>query len=219
MSRVFLSHSSADKSLVASVASSLGGDVAWIDTAEIEWGDIFLERIEEGIRESAHFVLFWSQAASKSEWVRLETHMGFIRALRDKALRFAVVRLDDTQIPLRLEPFQFLDVSSLSSHARAPRVVEALRSFISTSVSPVRHRFVNRNSEIARIETAIDSGLRSLLIVRGFQGVGKRSLVSEALSRLYRGSEAITIRATDSTSWTEFALSLGAVTGSEDTVY
>ena len=70
--RAFLSHSSADKLIVVGVHSELEPDSTWLDRAEIEWGDLFLEKIADGIQLATDFVLFWSKAASKSEWVRIE---------------------------------------------------------------------------------------------------------------------------------------------------
>jgi hypothetical protein len=46
--RAFLSHSSADKAIVVGVQSELEPDSTWLDRAEIEWGDLFLEKIAEG---------------------------------------------------------------------------------------------------------------------------------------------------------------------------
>jgi hypothetical protein len=63
---------SVDKEVVISVYKGLEKDSIWLDRAEIEWGDLFLERIAEGIASATDFVLFWSTNASKSEWVRLE---------------------------------------------------------------------------------------------------------------------------------------------------
>jgi hypothetical protein len=73
--RVFLSHSSTDKVVVEAIYKNLGADAAWLDKAEIEWGDLFLEKITEGIEKASDFVLFWSKSSQKSEWVRLELNM------------------------------------------------------------------------------------------------------------------------------------------------
>lgn len=59
--RAFLSHSSADKTIVIGVQSGLETDSTWLDRAEIEWGDLFLERIADGIKSATDFVLFWSR--------------------------------------------------------------------------------------------------------------------------------------------------------------
>jgi hypothetical protein len=68
--RAFLSHSSVDKTIVIGVHKGLEAESTWLDRAEIEWGEMFLEKIAEGITSATDFVLFWSKNASKSEWVR-----------------------------------------------------------------------------------------------------------------------------------------------------
>ena len=88
--KAFLSHSSKDKALVTKVFEELGRDATWIDRAEIEWGDLFLEKIAKGVEEASDFVLFWSSASKESEWVRLELHMAFIQMLTEKAIRLFV---------------------------------------------------------------------------------------------------------------------------------
>jgi hypothetical protein len=102
--RAFLSHSSVDKAIVIGVHEGLEAESTWLDRAEIEWGEMFLEKIAEGITSASDFVLFWSKNASLSEWVRLEINVAFIQALRRKAIRLRVVLLDDTPLPAYLEP-------------------------------------------------------------------------------------------------------------------
>ena len=46
--RAFLSHASADKTLVLAVHNALEPMTTWLDRAEIEWGDVFLEKILAG---------------------------------------------------------------------------------------------------------------------------------------------------------------------------
>ena len=116
--RAFLSHSSVDKAIVVGVQSELELDSTWLDRAEIEWGDLFLEKIAEGIRLATDFVLFWSKAASKSEWVRIEINMAFIQALRKKAIRLRVITLDETPLPLYLQPFHVFSVVGSVSPCR-----------------------------------------------------------------------------------------------------
>ena len=118
--RAFLSHASADKELVLAVHDALEPLTAWLDRAEIELGDLFLEKIEDGIRNASDFVLFWSKASAASEFVRLEVHMAFIQALESRAIRLRVIRLDDTPLPLRLKPSSTCRSSTLP--IRSPRL-------------------------------------------------------------------------------------------------
>ena len=202
----FLSHSSVDKSIVTAVHDALHPGSAWLDRAEIEWGDLFIERIEAAIESASDFVLFWSADAAKSNWVQLETHMAFIRMLKGRAIRIRVVRLDDTEVPLRFEPFQFLSVAR--SNDRVEDIVKALREALSQPSSGQRHRFLNRNEELARVEELINDTETRAVLLHGFKGVGKASTVTEALRRFYEGASAVTLTVGPSTGPAEAALTL-----------
>lgn len=181
--RAFLSHSSLDKKIVIAVHEALEKDSTWLDRAEIEWGDLFLEKITDGIKSATDFVLFWSEAASKSEWVRLEVNMAFIQSLRQKAIRLRVVRLDKTPLPLHLQPFQSFSVVDSSNPAKD--IIGKLLPLLREPIRSARAKFVNRNDEVSRIESAVDSADVSIAWLFGFTGVGKGSLVNEAVMKTF----------------------------------
>lgn len=206
--RAFLSHSSANKTIVIAVRDALEKDATWLDRAEIEWGDLFLEKITEGLSSATDFVLFWSATAAKSQWVRLEINMAFIQALRHKAIRLRVVVLDDTPLPLYLQPFHVLSVVG-SSHP-AEEIVAKLSPLLREPVRSARARFLNRHSEIASIEDAVDDPEVYAAWLFGFTGIGKTSLVHEALRRIFEGSDFVNIGVTEGTGFVELALALNA---------
>ena len=204
--KAFLSHSSADKAFVISVYDALAPGSTWLDRAEIEWGSKFLDKIEEGIEASTDFVLFWSKAAADSAWVAFEMHMAFMELLNRRAIRFRVIRLDDTPLPLRLEPFHFLSVAD--SEDPLSTVVSELRTALNQPSHGVRHRFLNRNSELARIEDLINEPDTRVVVLQGFQGIGKQSLASESLRRFFDNASVVDITVTPGVGPTELALQL-----------
>jgi tetratricopeptide (TPR) repeat protein len=206
--RAFLSHSSADKAVVVAVQSELEPDSTWLDRAEIEWGDLFLEKIADGIRLASDFVLFWSRAASKSEWVRIEINMAFIQALRKKAIRLRVIALDDTALPLYLAPYHVLSVVGTASPSA--EILQKLRPLLREPVGSVRSRFVNRHDEIAKIEAAVDDPDFRAVWAFGFTGAGKISVIQEALKRIFEGAEVVHVDVTQGTGFVELALNLAA---------
>ena len=206
--RAFLSHSSADKAIVVSVHRELAAESTWLDRAEIEWGDLFLERIADGIRQSTDFVLFWSRAASKSEWVRIEINMAFIQALRQKAIRLRVVTLDDTPLPLYLQPYHVFSV--VASASPASEILNKLKPLLREPVGSVRSRFVNRHDEIAKIEAAVDDPDFRAIWAFGFTGVGKTSVIQAALKRIFEGVNIVQVDVTQGTGFVELALDLSA---------
>ena len=204
--KAFLSHSSADKSFVVAVYDALRPESVWIDRAEIEWGDVFLERIEEGVKSSTDFVLFWSTSSAKSEWVRLEINMAFIRALNERAIRIRVVQLDATELPLRLKHFHCLSVARSSSPVED--LVASLKKVLSERPQGVRHRFLNRNSDLDRIEQMVNDAETCVILLQGFQGIGKTALANESVRRFFEGASAVEIAVTAGTGPTELALQL-----------
>ena len=206
--RAFLSHSSADKAIVVAVHSELEPDSTWLDRAEIEWGELFLERIADGIRQATDFVLFWSKAASKSEWVRVEINMAFIQALRQKAIRLRVIRLDDTPLPLYLQPYHVFSV--VGSASPSSEILMKLKPLLREPVGSVRSRFVNRHDEIAKIEAAVDDPDFRAVWAFGFTGVGKTSVIREALKRIFEGANIVQIEVSQGTGFVELALALSA---------
>ena len=202
----FLSHSSKDKDFVLKVYDAFGPDRLWLDRAEIEWGDQFVDKIEEAIERTTDFVLFWSAHSAASEWVKLEVNMAFMQMLKRRAIRFRIVRLDQTELPLRLEQFHYLSVSQ--SDDPIGEVVSALRTALRQPRQGVRHRFLNRNSELGRIEDMVNDGDTKVIVLNGFQGIGKVSLAREALRRFFEGASIVEVSARPGVGSVEIALSL-----------
>ena len=205
---IFISYSSADRAIVDAVYEGLDNDSVWIDRAEIEWGDLFLETISRALSQATDFLLFWSVNSKDSGWVRLELNMAFIRMMEENAIRLRVVRLDDTEVPLHLKTYHLLDVSQ--SARPVDEIVRAVTNLPSSPKRLQRHRFLNRNDELERIEHAIDHGQSHLLLLAGFAGIGKESLAREALRRFFPSAQFVHVNVTEGTGMTEFALYLNA---------
>ena len=84
MIKAFLSHTSVDKDLVGLVHKKLTASNAWYDAANIENGESIPEKINEGLRIATHYVLFWSENAKNSPWVKAELNAAFVRFLASK---------------------------------------------------------------------------------------------------------------------------------------
>lgn len=204
--RAFFSYSSTDRAIVRTVYDALRPGAAWLDHAEIEWGDRFLEVIARGIESASDFVLFWSAAAAQSEYVRHETHMAFVRMLQEHAIRIKVVLLDGTELPLHLRPFHFLSVAD--SENPAEKITSALQIALSQPPSGTRHRFLNRNKELDRIESLINDVETRVVLLHGFKGAGKGATVTEALRRFFDGVSVVTLAVGPGTGPAELALQL-----------
>lgn len=175
-SRFFISHSGTDKALAVEVADLLRPE-AWVDLYEIDVGDILLEEIARGIEQATDFVLLWSVNSSASRWVRFEFHMAFIRWLEENALNLRIVSIDRSEVPLYFRPFL-----QLRNVRNAAQISEGLSG--RPPKLPATRSFVNRSSEIGRVEQAFYSPELRHVWAWGVQGIGKRSMLRQAFSRL-----------------------------------
>ena len=204
--KAFLSHSSADKDFVIQVYDALEPECVWLDRAEIEWGNVFLEKIEAGIKAATDFILFWSRHSARSPWVDVELNMAFMELVLRRAIRLRIVRLDTAELPLRLEPYHHLSVAD--SPTPVTDVIDALREVLAQPTQGTRNRFLNRHSELERIEDMILDLETKAIILRGLQGIGKGALAIEALRRFFEGASVVEVDVSRGVGPTELALRL-----------
>ncbi|MEM9556094.1 MAG: toll/interleukin-1 receptor domain-containing protein [Acidobacteriota bacterium] len=110
----FLSHSSADKYVVRTVATLLHslGIETWFDEWEILPGDRITKRIEEGLSKAEVIVVFLSAAAADSRWVEEESHNALYQAVSGSGYRILPVLLEPCQVPLLLQNYRRIEVGS-----------------------------------------------------------------------------------------------------------
>lgn len=181
MVKAFLSHTSSDKDLVGLVHKKLSKKNAWYDAANIENGESIPEKINEGLRNATHYVLFWSKQASESVWVQVELNAAFVRLLANKC-RFIIFTLDDTLLPELLQPYKYDKIDKTNLDAAASKIVEIILS--QEGAESKLSEFVNRTKEIGQIEELARSGYK-FIILNGILGIGKSSLAEKALQWLY----------------------------------
>lgn len=119
MAKVFLSYSRDDTAQVRPIAACLErvGHQVWWDE-HISGGEQFAEAIEKALQDADVIVAIWSEAASRSPWVRDEAAAG-----RDSG-RLVPVTLDGSLPPLGFRQYQTIDLSRskgrLNAKALAP---------------------------------------------------------------------------------------------------
>jgi hypothetical protein len=71
---VFLSHSSADKSIIKQIVSDFRKENinVWVDHEQINFGDNITGKIEEGLKKSKFIIVALSKNLGKSNWCRAE---------------------------------------------------------------------------------------------------------------------------------------------------
>lgn len=148
MTKLFVSHSSRDDSLVRDLRAALAdhGQEVWIDSRELRGGDPLWSSIQQGIEEASDFVVVVSPDALQSKWVGQELrHALELRKQRgqDRFRVFALV-LDGTKLGV-LETFFgeepiYLPVSSgaggVEAAMNAILVALGLRRPVDVAVTP-----------------------------------------------------------------------------------
>jgi hypothetical protein len=71
----------------------------WLCEVDVELGDNFVAKIEEGLREADLTVLFWSPEAARSAWTHLEWTLVTAREISESRTRLGLVLLRDCAVP------------------------------------------------------------------------------------------------------------------------
>jgi tetratricopeptide (TPR) repeat protein len=177
--KAFLSHSSANKDFVETVATHLGRQFCVFDKQCFKSGVEFKDSIEKGLNDSSLFVLFASPQALESIWVQFEIAEAFYSVVQKRLHRVLVVILGDSvrvsQLPEWLRRAKAIVVSSPKQTAREIRL--HLNELFRTEKQPL---FIGRTAEIAQAEQELlstQSGIpgRFLAFV-GLPQIGRRSI-------------------------------------------
>lgn len=123
MAKVFISHcwDKADLEISAKLDELLRRDGAktWIDEEKLEGGDNLPERICEALDWCEILVMVWSEAASKSKWVKAE----WTSVFNEK--RIIPCRVDETNLPRLLKNNLYIDFRNFDNGYR--RLLKALK--------------------------------------------------------------------------------------------
>ena len=114
----FLSHNSADKPWVIRLKDELQkqGLKVWLDQNEIRPGDLFVEALERGIKESKSVVLVVSPEAMTSGWVKEEYSRAFALAQSpNEPVQLIPIILRDAELPGFLKNRSWVDFRDESS--------------------------------------------------------------------------------------------------------
>ncbi len=108
--RVFVSHSTRDLEHVVELLQLEEGDgyraEYFIAKESINHGEEWRQELYGQLEHCEVFVLFWSRAASESEWVAEELDLALKRRERGEDIRILPRTIDDTPLPTGLEAYQ-----------------------------------------------------------------------------------------------------------------
>ncbi|MBZ9806915.1 toll/interleukin-1 receptor domain-containing protein [Mesorhizobium sp. ESP-6-2] len=199
----FLSHSSTDKASFISIVADRLGDRAVYDGYNFESGMNTLDEIMRGLSESEVFVLFISNAALESAWVKKEIVIAKPMLDASTIKRFLPILIDknvdhtDPRIPKWIT--ENYNLRFVAKPTVAVRRITTVFNQLSLGVHPKldarRKLFVGRNKELDRIERRIDDyskPLPSALLISGMREIGRKSLLLHSLRKVNKISSTYT---------------------------
>lgn len=195
MEKVFLSHSSKDKPFVEYIANKFGKDVCVYDAMCFEAGMKNLDEIFNGLDKTGIFVLFISDAALDSDWVKREIRAAEERLNHDASKLSQIfpiiidssIRYDDPRIPDFLK--RGTTSYNLRTILRAPIAYRKIKAQLVNRLlrndlqySSAYGFFYGRNAEIGKFKSRVDgaSGLK-VALAAGIPGIGRCSYLVQAL--------------------------------------
>ena len=195
--KIFLSHSSADKSYVEPIANLLGKDLCIYDEMCFEYGLKTMDEILKGINQTSLFVFFISDSSLKSDWVEREIREAENRSWEslNRIEQIYPIIVDenidhkDNRIPSFLkDKFQAYNIQHIKSNKVAARKILSqytkllIRQKKNVQIGYSYSTFYGRKVEIADFQKPYDEGQPvRCLVVSGIQGIGKRSFIVNAL--------------------------------------
>lgn len=195
MIKCFLSHSSADKgSYVRHVAQKLRSETKIFDEETFEAGMSPAEEIISGLDETSLFVIFISDTALDSKWVREELMIAKDKIDNGKLERIYPIIIDesisfeDPRIPLWMK--DSLNIQYLRQPKVAARKINSrLRELAWKNHPTLKERekiFVGRNEKINSVETRFDDFSKSnptVFVTSGLNSIGRKSFIKQSLKK------------------------------------
>lgn len=128
--KVFLSHSSYDKSIVISVALDLKerGINTWLDAFDILPGESIMSKINDGLEECSYALLFLSKYSVKSNWVTKEWETMLWDEINLGKIKVIPIKLEECEIPKILQSKKYIDLSENYSEG-LNRIIQTLKEY------------------------------------------------------------------------------------------
>jgi tetratricopeptide (TPR) repeat protein len=194
MIKCFLSHSSFDKPYVREVYSKLRKENVVFDEMTFEDGMSPSEEIIAGLDESSLFVIFLSDKALESPWVKMElkrAREAVAAGVMERIYPIIVddkINFSDRRIPTWMK--QGFNIQHIRQAKVSARKINSRMREISWKTHPtLKEReeiFVGRNDEIKRLEERmnnIDRPAPKVVIASGLSSIGRKAFLKNALKK------------------------------------
>lgn len=194
MIKCFLSHSSSDKNYVREVYNKLRKENVVFDEVTFEDGMSPSEEIIKGLDASSLFVIFLSDKALESQWVKMELKLAREAVATGLLERIYPIIVDekinyaDPRIPTWMK--QGFNIQHIRQAKVSARKINSRMREISWKTHPtLKEReeiFVGRNDEIKRLEermNEIDKCAPKVIIASGLSSIGRKAFLKNALKK------------------------------------
>lgn len=184
MTKIFLSHSSHDKDIVAKVYAELGHANAHYDVATFDPTGFLPDEIYNALSDSETFVLFASKNALESPWVQGELRVAFLNWMRAGIKDVMVFLLRDgtrSMVPDWLQSYVILEHPS-PAHIVARVKSRLLSNERKSATNPPFYQYENLSTLEQRVSVG-DEKLPKAIMLCGSDGYGRKQLANELFSR------------------------------------
>ena len=192
MGKVFLSHSSSDKWYVEVIANILGKDKAVYDSFSFEIGERTFDQIVSSLDNSDLFVVFLSDNALNSKWVKEELNIAYEKVNLGKLKQIFPIIVDpkityqDPRIPKWMtNDKDSLNLRPIENPVVAYRkIITKLRELDSLFVDE-DEIYVGHEQELMEFQNKYFFNTKPLtcIIASGFQGVGRTTFIKQCLKK------------------------------------
>lgn len=207
--KAFLSHSSQDREFVRAVAKELGRTLCVYDEQAFETGDEFKKAIEEHLDEASIFVLFASEKALESCWVKFEIDEAWYGKFLGQMGK-ALVYIIDSSVTVDGIP-KWLQRALIRSENAPVAIARDIKMHLTQALLKRQQKyFVGRSKEREELEemlTPTDGAFPPhVIFVTGLPGIGRRALVKDVAPKLLNLSKFVEVRVQDGDSINDICL-------------
>lgn len=191
MAKVFLSHSSFDKEYVELIANKFGKDKAVYDKFSFETGEKTFEQILAALNNTDLFVIFLSDKALESKWVKEELNIAIENLNLGKIKQIFPIIIDskinyqDKRIPMWMtQGKDSLNLKPIESPLVAFRKINTKLKELNSNFVDLDINYVGHEKELLDFQNRYYSDSSTPLIciiAAGFQGIGRTSFIQQCL--------------------------------------
>jgi len=145
MSKIFISHSSANKDFVRELSIDLkeSGHEPWLDEWEIKVGECIVTKIEEAISSSNYVIIVLSPESVNSGWVEREWKTAYWSEIESNKIIVLPVLFKDCEIPSLLKTKKYADFRKRYSIGFSQLIQSIIPSDIENDVNALNKSSIN----------------------------------------------------------------------------